>query len=108
MTRWGLSEIYWQADVGGGVSLSVKLRSRRAALLAHAPASYFNLFLLAGFDVRAARSRHCLACCLYSVTTRIASRYYAGELPVSICIHRLLSDGKVLVSESDERLQPRP
>lgn len=66
----GLSEIYSQADVGGGASLCIKLRSRTAAILAHASASYFNLFLSAGFDARAARSRHCLACCLYSATTR--------------------------------------
>ena len=69
----GLSEIYSQADVRGGASLSVKLRARRAAILAHASAAYFNLFLSAGFDARAARSRHCLACCLYSATNRIAS-----------------------------------
>jgi len=54
-----------------------KLHSRRAAILAHASAAYFKLFLSAGLDARAARLRHCLACCLYSATTRIASRYYA-------------------------------
>jgi len=85
----GLSEIYSQADVGGGASLSVRLHSRTAAILAHASAAYFNLFLSAGFDARAARSRHCLACCLYSATTCIASRYYAGELPVYVCIPTL-------------------
>jgi len=71
-------EFYSWADVGGEESLSVKLRSRRTAILAHASASYFNLFLSAGIDARAARSRHCLACLLYLATIRIAWRCYAG------------------------------
>src|SRR5690348_6441038 len=84
MMRW--SCFYSQADVRGGASLSVKLRSRRAAILAHASAAYFNLFLSAAIDARAARSRHCLACCLYSATTCIASRYYAGRT-AGVCAH---------------------
>ena len=75
----GLSEIYSQVDFDGGASLPVKLRSSMAAILAHASAAYFKLFLSAGLDTRAARLRHCLAYCLYSATTCIASRYYAAH-----------------------------
>lgn len=66
-----MSEIY---SYGAVSAASVKSRSRTAAILAHDAALYFNFFLSAGFDARAARSRHCLARFLYSATTSIASR----------------------------------
>jgi hypothetical protein len=69
----------------GGGSLSVELRSRKAAILVHDAARYFNVFLSAGSDARPARSRHCLARRLYSATTRMASilspTFEAGEPP---------------------------
>src|SRR6516165_1720859 len=59
---------------------TLRRRSRRSAILAHASALYSNLFLSAGFDSHAARARQSLARFLYFATSCI--EILAGPKPL--------------------------
>src|SRR6516225_5783979 len=59
---------------------TLRRRSRRSAILAHASALYSNLFLSAGFDSHAARARQSLERFLYFATSCI--EILAGPKPL--------------------------
>src|SRR6516225_6522806 len=59
---------------------TLRRRSRRSAILAHASALYSNLFLATGFDIHAARARQSLARFLYFATSCI--EFLAGPKPL--------------------------